>query len=44
MNNVLTQSGKELKEILAGSNSYAVKTTLRGLRNFEMVLPPFTSS
>ena len=44
MNNVLNQYEKVLEETLAGSNSDAVKTTLRGLRNFKMVLPLFSSS
>ena len=30
-----------LEEMLAGSNSDAVKTKLRGLRNFQNGLPPF---
>ena len=35
------RNGKVLKETLAGSSSNAVKTTLRGLRNFKMALPIF---
>ena len=38
------RNGKVLKETLAGSNCEkvpAVKTTLRGLRNFKMALPIF---
>ena len=41
MNN---QNGKALEEILIGSNSDALKTTLRGLRNFKNGLPAFASS
>ena len=39
--NVQNQNGKVLKEILAGSHSDSVKTTLRGLHNFQNGLPPF---
>ena len=39
--NVQNQNGKVLKEILAGSHSDYVKTTLRGLHNFQNGLPPF---
>ena len=38
MDNVLIQNGKILEETLGGSNSDPVKTTLRGLRNFKMIL------
>ena len=40
MNYIPNQNGKVQKEILADSNSEAVKTTLR-LRYFEMTLPFF---
>ena len=39
MNNFLNQDKEVLKETLAGSNLDAVKTILRGLRNFKIVLP-----
>ena len=35
MNNSLNQNSKLLEEVLAGFNSDAVKTTLRGLRTFK---------
>ena len=38
MNYVPNQNGKVLEETLAGSNSDAVKTTLRHLRSFKMTL------
>ena len=41
MNNILNQNGKVLEETLPGSNSNAVKTTLRGPCCFKMTLPPF---
>ena len=41
MNNVRNQNGKVLEEMLACSNPDDVKTTLRGLRNFQNGLPPF---
>ena len=44
MNNVQHQNGKVLEEMLAGSNSDAVKATLRGLRHFQNGLPPFEIS
>ena len=37
--NFLNYNRKVLEEILAGSNSYADKTTSRGLHNFKMSLP-----
>ena len=37
MNNVQNQNEKVLEEMLTGSNSDAVKTTLRGLHNFEQM-------
>ena len=43
MNNVRNQNGKVLEEMLACSNPDDVKTTLRGLRNFQNDLPPFAS-
>ena len=39
MNYIPNQNGKVLEENLAGFNSDAVKTTLRGLRYFKMILP-----
>ena len=39
MNYVPNQNGKVLKETLAGSNSYPVKTTLSRLRYLKMDLP-----
>ena len=39
MDSFLNQNGKVLEETLAGSNSNAVKTTLRGLPNSKMTLP-----
>ena len=39
MNYVPNQNGKVLKETLAGSNSDAVKTTLKHLSYFKMTLP-----
>ena len=39
MNNVLNQNGKMLEEVLAGSNSDAMKRGLRGLPDFKMALP-----
>ena len=44
MNKVQNQNGKVLQEMLTGSNSNVVKTTLRGLRNFQNGLPPKASS
>ena len=44
MNNVQNQNGKVLEEMLAGSNSDATKTTLRGLRSFQNSFAPFASS
>ena len=44
MNNVQNQNGKVLEELLPGSNSDAVKTTLRGLHDFQNGLPSFESS
>ena len=44
MNNVKNQNWKVLEEIQAVSKSDAVKTTLRGLHNFQNSLPPFSSS
>ena len=37
MNNSLNQNVKVMEETLAGSNSDAVKTTLRCLRYFKMI-------
>ena len=37
--NVANQNGKELEETLAGSNTDAVKITLKGVHNFKMTLP-----
>ena len=37
-------NGKLLEEMLAGSNSDAVKTTFRGLRNFQNGFPIFAGS
>ena len=39
MINIQNQNGKVLEEMLAGSNSDAVKTTLRDLHNFKITLP-----
>ena len=39
MNNILNQNEKVLEETLANSDSGAVKTTLRGLNYFKMILP-----
>ena len=44
MNNVKNQNWKVLEEIQAVSKSDAVKTTSRGLHNFQNSLPPFSSS
>ena len=44
MNNVQNQNEKVLEEVLTGSNSDVVKTTLRGLHNFQNDLAPFASS
>ena len=44
MNNVQHKNGKVLEEMLSGSNSDAVKATLRGQRNFQNGLPPFEIS
>ena len=41
MSNAQNQNGKALEEILTDSSSGAIKTTLRGLRNFQNGLPPF---
>ena len=41
--NVPNQDDKVLEEMLAGSNSDAVITTLKGLRYFKMTLPPSSS-
>ena len=41
MNNVLNQNGKVMEKKLAGSNSDAVKTTLKFLRDFKMTFPLF---
>ena len=40
---VLTQNEKVLGEMLKGSNSDAIKTTLRGLDNFQNGLAPFAN-
>ena len=39
MNKVQNQNGKVLQEMLTGSNSNVVKTTLRGYVIFKMVFP-----
>ena len=44
MSNVQNQNCKVLEEILAGSNSDTVKTTLKGLHNFQNGLLLFKSS
>ena len=44
MNNVQNQNGKLLEEMLAGSNSDGVKTTLKSLRDFQNGHSPFASS
>ena len=44
MNNVQNQNGKMLEEMLTGSNSDVVKTTLRVVCSFQNSLPPFASS
>ena len=44
MNNDQNQNWKVLEEMLVGSNSDAIKTTLRGLRSFQNSFPPFASS
>ena len=44
MNNVQNQNGKVLEEMLVDSTWDALKTTLRGLRNFQNSSPHFESS
>ena len=44
VNKFLNQNGKVLEETLGGYIADAVKTTLRGLNNFEMSLPLLKSS
>ena len=43
MNNVQNKNRKVLEKLLRGSSLDAVKTTLRGLRNFHNGLPPSAS-